>query len=77
MAKRSVDYSTPPTAADWEWCLDRVALAMHKAGKDGDAYLPIYERLESELAAAKDREARLERARVRAARYMQEHSIKK
>lgn len=39
--------------------------------------LPIYERLESELAALKAKEDMMERARVRAARFIQEHSIKK
>jgi hypothetical protein len=49
---------------------------MHRAPQGGEVYLPIFERLESELAAAKAKEAMLERARVRAARFMQEHSIK-
>jgi hypothetical protein len=53
-----------------------VAFEMARAPLGGEVYLPIYERLESELAAAKAKEAMLERARVRAARFMQEHSIK-
>ncbi|MCP1766070.1 hypothetical protein [Bradyrhizobium japonicum] len=82
MAKRSTK-SSPPwkdgdpiTVAKLEWCLDRLAHAMHRAPQGGEVYLPIFERLESELAAAKAKEAMLERARVRAARFMQEHSIK-
>jgi hypothetical protein len=82
MAKRSTK-SSPPwkdgdpiTVAKLEWCLDRLAYAMHRAPQGGEVYLPIFERLESELAAAKAKEAMLERARVRAARFMQEHSIK-
>ncbi|MGY4358557.1 hypothetical protein ACVWZR_007683 [Bradyrhizobium sp. i1.3.1] len=43
----------------------------------GEVYLPIYERLESELAAAKAKEDMMQRVRVRAARAMQEHRIKK
>ncbi|MCP3412723.1 hypothetical protein NLM16_01260 [Bradyrhizobium brasilense] len=66
----------PITIADLKWCLDRVALVMHRAGKKADVYLPIFERLESELDILKKKEAALERARVRAARVMQEHSIK-
>lgn len=53
------------TVAKLEWCLDRVALAMQKAGKDGDEYLPIYERLERELVSAKERKATMARARGR------------
>ncbi|MGX0962732.1 hypothetical protein AB7M63_003181 [Bradyrhizobium japonicum] len=83
MAKRSTK-SSPPwkdgdpiTVATLEWCLDRLAYAMHRAPQGGEVYLPIYERLESELAALKAKEDMMERARVRAARFMQEHSIKK
>jgi hypothetical protein len=64
------------TVARLERCLDRVALVMERAGKKAPVYLPIYERLETELAALKAKEAMLERARERAARFMQEHSIK-
>ncbi|WP_407122719.1 hypothetical protein [Bradyrhizobium sp. STM 3561] len=67
---------TPITVGTLEWCLDRLAYAMHRA-PGGEVYLPIFERLESELAVAKAKEAILERVRVRAARFMQEHSIKK
>jgi hypothetical protein len=71
------DDTSTITVARLERCLDRLALEMHRVGKRGVAYLPIYERLESELAALKAKEAMMERARVRAARFMQEHSIKK
>ncbi|MET4035476.1 hypothetical protein ABIB94_001803 [Bradyrhizobium sp. JR7.2] len=58
-------------------CLDRLAYEMRRAPQGGEVYLPHFERLESDLAAAKAKEDMLERARVRAARYMWEHSIKK
>jgi hypothetical protein len=45
-----------------EAALDRVALAMQKAGKNGITYLPIYERLEAELAAVSEKEDRMSRA---------------
>lgn len=67
----------PITVATLEWCLDRLAYAMHRAPMGGEVYLPIYERLESDLAAAKAKEDMMERARARAARFMREHSIKK
>lgn len=47
-----------------EWCLDCVAIAIHKAGADGMVYLPIYERFERELVALRQRQAA--RASVRA-----------
>jgi hypothetical protein len=55
-------------AAAIEAALDRLALAMERAGKKGDVYLPIFERLESELAAVKDKEQRLARVKSRLAR---------
>ncbi|RZN11007.1 hypothetical protein CWO91_10315 [Bradyrhizobium genosp. SA-3] len=82
MAKRSTKRSPPSTAdnpitvARLEWCLDRLALVMHRAGKKAEVYLPIYERLESELAAFEAREAKLERARARAARVLKDLQIK-
>jgi hypothetical protein len=54
-----------------------VAFEMARAPLGGEVYLPIYERLESELAAAKAKEDMMQRVRVRAARVMQEHRIKK
>ncbi|MFK4537937.1 hypothetical protein ABIA00_006120 [Bradyrhizobium ottawaense] len=53
------------------------AHAVHRAPQGGEVYLPLRERLESELAALKAKEDMMERARVRAARFMREHSIKK
>ena len=55
-----------------EWALDRVALAIHKAGADGPTYLPIFERLERELLSLRQQQsvmssvqARLQRMAVR------------
>jgi hypothetical protein len=48
-----------------ERCLDRVALAIDRAGKRGAVYLPIYERIEAELDALNAKEERMERARRR------------
>jgi hypothetical protein len=62
----------PPTAVVitvevLEKCLDRLARIIDQAGDRGVVYLPIYDRLEAELMALKDREDRLARihARVR------------
>ncbi|MET4199954.1 hypothetical protein [Bradyrhizobium sp. LA6.12] len=80
MAKRSpypkITADEPITADLIERCLDRLAFEMARAPMGGEVYLPIYERLESELAALKAKEDMMERARVRAARFMREHSIK-
>ena len=46
-----------------EKCLDRVALAIDRAGKPGAVYLPIYERIEAELDTLRAKEERMERAR--------------
>jgi hypothetical protein len=46
-----------------EKCLDRVALAIDRAGKRGAVYLPIYERIEAELDTLRAKEERMERAR--------------
>lgn len=56
-------------AVQIEKALDRVALAMERAGKNGDVYLPIYERLESELVIEREKEDRLSRARSRVTRF--------
>jgi len=48
-----------------EKCLDRVALAIDRAGKRGVVYLPIYERIEAELEILRARDKRMERARQR------------
>ena len=48
-----------------ENCLDRVALAIDRAGKRGAVYLPIYERIEAELYTLRAKEEQMERARQR------------
>jgi hypothetical protein len=48
-----------------EKCLDRLALAIDRAGKRGVVYLPIYERIEAELDALRAKEERMKRARQR------------
>ena len=45
--------------------LDRLALAIDRAGKRGAVYLPIYERIEAKLEELRAKEARMERARRR------------
>ena len=42
-------------------CLDRVALLISQSGDKGVVYLPIYERLESELSLLQSQEDRLKR----------------
>ena len=56
------------TANVLEKCLDRVALAIDQAGDKGAVYLPIYDRLEAELKALKDKEDRVARIRARVKR---------
>jgi hypothetical protein len=59
--KRKLKKPNEPITIDTiEDGLDRVALAMEKAGPRGEVYLPIYERLEAELAKAKERDDRLQ-----------------
>ncbi|AHY56344.1 hypothetical protein ACVIW2_006371 [Bradyrhizobium huanghuaihaiense] len=78
MTKRFAIRSDEPITVDTlERCLDCLAILMDQSPQGGEVYLPIFERLESELATAKAKEDMMERARVRAARFMQEHSIKK
>jgi hypothetical protein len=48
-----------------EKCLDRLALVIDRAGKRGAVYLPIYERIEAELAALRAKVERMERVRQR------------
>jgi hypothetical protein len=45
--------------------LDRLALAIDRAGKRGALYLPIYERIEAKLEELRAEEARMERVRQR------------
>jgi hypothetical protein len=51
-----------------------LAYAMQQSPQGGEVYLPIFERFEAELASLKAKEAMLERARVRSARFMREHA---
>jgi hypothetical protein len=60
-----MEKSGPVTAARLERCLDRVALEMQRVGKRGVAYLPIYERPESEFALLKAKQAAMATARKR------------
>ncbi len=62
MAKRHASRSTPRSPDDdvitvprLEWCLDRLSLIMHRAGKYAEVYLPIFERLESEIEILEER----------------------
>lgn len=48
-----------------EKCLDRLAVAIDRAGKRGAVYLPIYERVEAELDALRAKEERMKRASQR------------
>lgn len=53
-----------------ERCLDRLSVAMVKAGQDGRKFLPLYQRLEYELAAALERDSILSSALARAGRLL-------
>lgn len=55
----------PITVEKLEWCLDRVAIAIHKAGADGPVYLPIYERFERELLALRQQQAAMSSVQAR------------
>ncbi|WP_370989632.1 hypothetical protein [Bradyrhizobium sp. DN5] len=50
---------------------------MQWAPQGGEIYLPIFERLESKLAALEAKEAKLQRVRARAARVLKDLQIKK
>jgi hypothetical protein len=51
-----------------EKCLDRIALLITESGDKGAVYLPIYDRLEAELAALKAKDDRMARIRERVRR---------
>ncbi|MBB5051886.1 MULTISPECIES: hypothetical protein [Afipia] len=53
------------TVEELEGYLDRLAQIIVQAGKKGAVYLPLYERLESELEKAKAMDARLARVQER------------
>ena len=55
----------PRTVELCELYLDRLALVVQRAGKDGAAYLPLVRRLERELAEAIEEEELLERLKRR------------
>jgi hypothetical protein len=45
-----------------ERCLDRLALVMHRASQGGEVYLPLFEKLEAEIAAKQANESTMSRA---------------
>jgi hypothetical protein len=61
-------YGQPITAELLELCMDRVAQAIVKDEKRGAAYLPIYERLSSELAAMRRQAQAMDEIRERVRR---------
>jgi hypothetical protein len=56
------------TVETLERCLDRLAVAMHRAPLGGEVYLPIFERLEREIEAKKAGESTMARAMRRVRR---------
>lgn len=58
----------PVTIEDIEFAMDEVALAIDMAGAKGAVYLPIFERLERELACRRRSLTSLDLARERARR---------
>lgn len=66
MRERSPD--KPITAKRIERALNRLAEVMVKLGSEGQICLPIYERLESELASYRAQEQKMLEVRVRAKR---------
>lgn len=58
----------PRTVETCNRYLDRLALVIERAGKNGAAYLPLVERLERELAEVEAEEEALLRMRARLAR---------
>lgn len=51
-----------------ERCLDRLAVVMHRASQGGEVYLPIFERLEREIADRHASESTMARAMRRVRR---------
>ena len=64
-ARRAPLAPIPITARELEKCLDRLAHIIDQAGDKGVAYLPLYDRLESELQALRAEEDRMARIRAR------------
>jgi hypothetical protein len=61
----AVRSDTVITAAILERCLDRIAQAIVKDKKRGEAYLPIYERLDAELKNLASQEIKMAEIRKR------------
>jgi hypothetical protein len=74
VSRTAISADKPITVDLLDRCLDRLAYAMQQSPQGGEVYLPIFERFEAELASLKAKEAMLERARVRSARFMREHA---
>lgn len=60
MARRA-----PVTIEDIEFAMDEVALAIDMAGAKGIVYLPIFERLERELLALRERQSTMSAVKAR------------
>ena len=60
MARRA-----PVTIEDIEFAMDEVALAIDMAGAKGAVYLPIFERLERELLALRERQSTMSAVKAR------------
>lgn len=60
MARRA-----PVTIEDIEFAMDEVALAIDMAGAKGVVYLPIFERLERELLALRERQSTMSAVKAR------------
>jgi hypothetical protein len=68
MVDRARRTSVAVTVEVLERCLDRVARLVAESGDKGLVYLPIYDRLETELQVLKAREDRMTRIRARITR---------
>jgi len=55
----------PVTIEDIEFAMDEVALAIDMAGAKGAVYLPIFERLERELQALRERQSTMSAVKAR------------
>lgn len=66
--KQPQKHQSKPIPRDVEHCeryLDRLALVVERAGRNGHAFLPIIRRLERELAEAREDEALMKRLLAR------------
>jgi hypothetical protein len=57
--------TAPPDAKTLQACLDRLGQIITRRGRAGAVFLPIYDRLERELAARRAIDARLAEVRAR------------